>query len=196
MRRVAFTLISLAGLLALAAVASATTIIYKWVDENGVVHYSDQPHPNAQKLEVEGVQTYSSKSAAARPPASTESETPAQGAPSYRGCAIAQPLDQQNLQNAESVFIRVQTDPVVRRGDQIFISMDGQALNGGLATGMSYNVSPIDRGAHTVQAQVKDREGQTLCQTPPVTFYVHQPSLLSPGGANANSGTAPPPRPR
>jgi len=190
MRRIAFTLMSLA-----CSVALAATVIYKWVDENGVVHYSDQPHPNAQKLEVEGVQTYSSKSAAVRAPAAGESETAAQGAPAYRGCAIAQPLDQQNLQNAESVFIRVQTDPVVRHGDQIFISLDGNALNGGQATGMSYNVTPIDRGAHTVQAQVKDRDGQTLCQTPPVTFYVHQPSLFTPG-TNANPGNTPPPRPR
>jgi len=194
MRRTPFTLISLACLLALAAAAGATTTIYKWVDENGVVHYSDQPHPNAQKLEVEGVQTYSSKSAAVRAPAPSEPEA-AQGGPAYRGCAIAQPLDQQNLQNAESVFIRVQTDPVVRRGDQVFISMDGQGLNGGLATGMSFNVTPIDRGAHTVQAQVKDRDGQTLCQTPPVTFYVHQPTLFTPG-VNSNPSNGPPPRPR
>jgi len=190
MRRIAFTLISLA-----CSVALATTVIYKWVDENGVVHYSDQPHPNAQKLEVEGVQTYSSKSAGVRAPASSESETPAQAGPAYRGCAVAQPLDQQSLPNAESVFIRVQTDPPVRRGDQVFITMDGNALNGGAATGMSWNVTPIDRGAHTVQAQVKDPSGETLCQTPPVTFYVHQPSLFTPAAPN-NSNTGPPPRPR
>jgi hypothetical protein len=187
MRRIVFTLMSLA-----CSVALATTV-YKWVDENGVVHYSDQPHPNAQKLQIEGVQTYSSKSAAVRAPA--ESETQAEAASSYRGCAIAQPLDQQNLVNAQSVFIRVQTDPVIRRGDQVFISMDGQVLNGGLATGMSFNVSPLERGSHTVQAQVKDTNGQTLCQTPAVTFYVQQPNLFSPG-VNAAPGTGPPPRPR
>lgn len=194
MRRIAFTLISLACLLALATTTSATTTIYKWVDDNGVVHYSDQPHPNAQKLEIEGVQTYSSKSAAVRAPAPAEADSSAPGV-SYRGCAIAAPQDQQSLENVQSVFIRVQTDPTVRRGDRVFISLDGQGLNGGQATGMSYNVTPIERGAHTVQAQVKDTSGQTLCQTPPVTFYVHQPNLLAPGGANTNSGTAPPPRP-
>jgi Domain of unknown function (DUF4124) len=189
MRRIVFTLISLA-----CSVALATTV-YKWVDENGVVHYSDQPHPNAQKLQIEGVQTYSSKSAAGRPGAAAEPETQAEAAPSYRGCAIAQPLDQQNLMNAQSVFIRVQTDPQVRRGDQVFISMDGQALNGGQATGMSFNVTPLERGSHTVQAQVKDTNGQTLCQTPSVTFYVQQPNLFSPG-ANTAPGTGLPPRPR
>ena len=42
--------------LACSAVLAAT--VYKWVDDDGVVHYSDQPHPNAQKLQVHDVQTY------------------------------------------------------------------------------------------------------------------------------------------
>src|SRR5215469_5432068 len=114
MRRLAFTLIAFA-----CSVAFATTI-YKWVDENGVVHYSDQPHANAQKLQITGVQTYSANSAS----------LPGAGAPGeekqanpYQGCAIAQPLDQQNLPNAQSVFVRVQSDPGLRAEDQVFITM-------------------------------------------------------------------------
>ena len=189
MRRLAFTLIPLA-----CSVALAATTIYKWVDDNGVVHYSDQPHPNAQKLQIEGVQTYSSNAAAVRAPAPSASETQAESAPGYRGCVVAQPQDQQSLTNAQSVFIRVQTDPSLRRGDQVFISLDGKPLNGGLATGMSFNVSPIDRGEHSVQAQVKDNNGQIACQTPTATFYVRQPNLLTPG-ANVNPGAGPPPKP-
>ena len=163
------------------SVALATTV-YKWVDENGVVHYSDQPHPNAQKLQVEGVQTYSSRGASVPAPArSSEPEAKAESARQYQGCAIAQPLNQQSLPNAQSVFIRVATDPMPRPGDRIYITLDGQALNGGEATGMSFNVTPIERGAHTVAAQVRDGSGTILCQTPSITFYVQQPNLFSPG---------------
>jgi hypothetical protein len=42
MRWKLFTLMLLVGPMALAGP------IYKWVDENGVIHYSDQPHENAQ----------------------------------------------------------------------------------------------------------------------------------------------------
>ena len=185
MRRLAFTLIAFA-----CSVAFATTI-YKWVDENGVIHYSDQPHANAQKLQISGVQTYSANAAALSAPSAAGEEKQANP---YQGCVIAQPLDQQNLPNAQSVFIRVQSDPLPRPDDQVFITMDGQALNGGAPTGVSFNVTPIDRGAHTVQAQIRGEEG-VLCQTPSVTFYVQQPNLFSP----ANSGQGPPgvnPRPR
>jgi len=183
MRPILFTLMWLA------CSAALGTTVYKWVDENGVIHYSDQPHPNAQKLQVQGVQTYSSNSAAVRGPAAAEPEAAPPNP--YKGCAIAQPLDQQNLPNAQAVFIRVQSDPVPRPGDRIFITMDGQGLNGGQATGMSFNVTPIDRGQHTVQAQIRGGDDQVLCQTPTITFYVQQTNLLSPANAPTVS-----PRPR
>jgi hypothetical protein len=41
-------------------------------------------------------------------------------------------------------------------------------------------LSPVDRGTHTAQAQVKDSGGAVQCQTPPVTFHVTQPSVLNP----------------
>jgi hypothetical protein len=186
MRGTIFTLLSLGCSLAL-----ATTVVYKWVDENGVIHYSDQPHPNAQKLQVQGVQTYSASASAVRPPESPEFNTPAANA--YAGCVIAQPLDQQNLPNAQSVSIRVQSDPAPRPGDRIFMTMDGQGLNGGQATGLSFNVAPIDRGAHSVSAQIRGSDETVLCQTPTVTFFVQQPSLLNPA-VQGQPGTSPRPR--
>lgn len=184
MRRALFTLISLA-----ATVAFATTI-YKWVDENGVIHYSDQPHPNATKLQVSGVQTYSS-SAASVPAPNLGSEEKAPNP--YRGCVIAQPLDQQNLPNAQSVFIRVQSDPLPRPADRVYITMDGQNLNSGEPTGLSFNVTPIERGSHTVQAQIRGSSQDVLCQTPVVTFYVQQPNLFSPAASQGQPTANPRP---
>ena len=36
----------------LSGVAMAATV-YKWVDAQGVTHYSDQPHPQAQEINVQ-----------------------------------------------------------------------------------------------------------------------------------------------
>lgn len=186
MQRLLFTLMSLA-----CSVVLATTTVYKWVDENGVIHYSDQPHPNAEKIQVQGVQTYSASSAAVRAPSASAPDQ--NSANPYRGCAIAQPLDQQTLANVQSVFIRVQTDPGARPGDRVFITMDGQALNGGQPTGMGFNVTPVDRGEHTVQAQVRGPGDEVVCQTPTVTFFVRQPNLFNPANS-AQPATNPRPR--
>ena len=172
MRRLAFTLLSLACSIALAAT------VYRWVDDDGVVHYSDQPHPNAEKLQVHAAQSY--KPSALDAPAAGGGSTPATAPAPYRGCAIVQPQDGQAFANVDSLTVVVQTDPQLHQGDKVYVTVDGQALNGGNPTGSQFVLSPVDRGTHTAQAQVKDASGAVQCQTPPVTFDVHQASLLNP----------------
>jgi hypothetical protein len=177
MRKLAFTLMPLLCSLALAAT------VYKWVDENGVVHYSDQPHPNAEKLQVKDAQTFPHSSLGVAPSAAAGAPPPPAtqrvGA-GYQGCAVVQPTDQQNYMNLDALTISVQTDPALKPGDQIFVSLDGQPLNQGKPTGPQFTLSPVDRGTHTLQAQVRDVDETILCQTPAVTFSIQQPSLLNP----------------
>ena len=173
MRRHLFTLMSLTCSLALAAT------VYKWVDEKGVVHYSDQPHPNAQVVSVPAAQTYKAGEMPVAPGGPAVPPAPAQPPP-YQGCAIAQPTDDQTFTNADSLSVIVRTDPALRPGDQIFLMLDGQPLNGGVATGSEFTLTPLDRGTHTLQAVVRDGAGSLMCQTSGVTYNVHQPSILGP----------------
>jgi hypothetical protein len=189
MRHTRFTLIrtaalgttaaAVAGLGLLCATALAdngTTTVYKWVDAQGVVHYSDQPHPNAQKLEVRGAQTFSSLPL---PPSSSSSSAPAENQPSgpaYDSCSIAQPSDQQMLMNVYNTTAVVQTSPPLRPGDQVHLFVDGKQMQGS-STSFSFAVV---RGQHSVQAVIEDNTGQIVCETSSVTFYVHQPSIQNP----------------
>ncbi|MGH8399705.1 MAG: DUF4124 domain-containing protein, partial [Gammaproteobacteria bacterium] len=45
-------------LLAMTTFAQADQV-YKWVDAQGNVHYSDKPHPGAQKVKIAPPQSYS-----------------------------------------------------------------------------------------------------------------------------------------
>jgi hypothetical protein len=175
MRKLSFTLMLLACTL-----ASAATV-YRWVDENGVIHYSDQPHPNAEKLSVHAAQTYK---ASEGPQLGTPNEgggaRPQQQGPAYQGCAILQPADAQDFANLDSLNIVVGTDPPLHNGDQVFITVDGQPVNNGAPTNGQFTLTPVDRGQHTVSAAVRDPSGTVLCQTPSITFNVHQPSTQNP----------------
>ncbi|HEY7964143.1 MAG: DUF4124 domain-containing protein [Steroidobacterales bacterium] len=173
MRRLLFTLLLLAAPLALAAT------VYKWVDENGVVHYSDQPHPNAEKVHVKEPQTYRESNPLAAP-AAPSPDGGGGGGPTYRGCSIAQPADNEDLANPDSLVVVVRTDPPLRPGDQVFVTLDGQALNDGRPTGAQFTISPVERGTHVLQATVRDSGGALLCQTSGVSYSVHQPSVLNP----------------
>jgi hypothetical protein len=152
------------------------TTVYRWVDPQGVVHYSDQPHPNAQKLEIRGAQTFS-----ALPPAPESSSQPASeetqtSGPAYQNCAIAQPTDQQMLMNVYQTTAVVQTSPPLRQGDQVHLFVDGKQIGG---SGTSFTFS-VFRGQHSVQAVIEDSTGQIVCETSSVTFFVHQPSIQNP----------------
>ena len=178
MRPIRFTLILASlGLLSAAALADngRTTTVYRWVDPQGVVHYSDQPHPNAQKLEVRGAQTVS-----ALPPGQPSTAAPEETQPAstavYDSCAIAQPADQQMLMNVYQTTAVVQTSPQLRQGDEIRLFLDGKQVRG---PGPSFTFQVV-RGQHSVQAMIQDSTGQIVCETNSVTFFVHQPSIQNP----------------
>lgn len=164
------------GLLCTAALADngKRTIVYTWVDAQGVVHYSDQPHPNAHKLEISGAQTFSAlpapQGSATSPPEETQTNA------AYDSCAIAQPADQQMLMNVFQATAVVQTSPPLRAGDQIHLFVDGKQIQGN-STSFTFNVV---RGQHSVQAVIEDSTGQIVCETSSVTFFVHQPSIENP----------------
>ena len=85
------------GLLVGAGGAYATTM-YRWVDAQGVVHYSDQPQPGAQSIQMQSAQTYR---APAQPKPAANAAAPASGAQpprfTYRSCAITQPTAEQEF---------------------------------------------------------------------------------------------------
>jgi hypothetical protein len=91
-----------------------------------------------------------------------------------------QPQDGQAYTNVDSLTVVVQTDPQLHQGDRVYVMIDGQAVNGGAPSGPQFVLSPVERGSHTAQAQVKDAGGAIMCQTPTVTFEVHQNSILNP----------------
>jgi len=177
MRKLAFTLISV-----VCSVALAQTV-YKWVDEDGVVHYSDQPHANAEKVHVKAPQTYKAGTLDGTVTGGAPG-TPGASAAQYQGCAVVQPGNDQSFSNIDSLTVVVQTDPMLRPGDKVFVTLDGQALNGGAPTGAQFTISPVERGTHSVAAQVKSADGSIQCQTPSVTFNVQQNSVLNPHNPN------------
>jgi len=163
-------------LLAVSSAAAAATV-YTWVDDQGVTHYSDQPHQGATKLHVTSPPTYQP----GQPPVSSESSSAA-GAPtaSAQQCAIDSPKDQETLMNAWSVSGHVRLPASAGSEDRVLLMLDGKLLTGAADSSGNFNIPAIDRGAHTLEAQVQNASGQVVCQSPPVTFYVHQPSTQAP----------------
>jgi hypothetical protein len=171
MRTFLFTLMSVACTVAVSAT------VYKWVDENGVVHFSDQPHENAEKVQLKAPQTYTAPKVPAGP---APRQTAPKPAANYKSCAVSEPTNDQVFTNTDTVTAGVTVEPAVRPGDSAVVTLDGQRVPGVPASGGQFTISPVDRGTHSIQMTVQDSSGATVCSSPAVTFHVQQPSLQSP----------------
>jgi hypothetical protein len=168
-----FAVIALAGASAFAAT------VYKWVDEKGVTHYSDQPHPNAQTVDVKSAQTFQSSGAA---PASTSgASNPSQALPAYRLCEMYRPENDEVFLNTDTVVAKVRLDPRLRDGDRLAIGLDGKRVQTGGATEATLKV---ERGTHQLIAVIEDSAGKAVCTSATITFHVRQPSVQAPNPAN------------
>lgn len=170
---------ALAGLclLVLSGWAAAATL-YKWVDAQGVVHYSDTPHPGAEVIQISGAQTYHNSTPVPPPSPAAAVPPPATAARTAYTCAITAPANDAALYAPEAVDVSVQSSPAPRAGDSISVQVDGQSL--ALSADGRYTLPTPERGTHTVSAQIRSADGTVLCDAPSVSFSVQRPSVNSP----------------
>jgi hypothetical protein len=158
--------------------------MYRWVDKDKTVHYSDRPQPGAESVPVQSSQTYSAPKA---PPVTVRSASAAAPPPAAT-CAITAPSPEQVFPNAQSVMISY-SGP---KGGAAELLLNG-ATRLKQPADMAFTISPVPRGTHVAIVAITSDTGEALCRTPPVTFHVTQPSLLSPVRQQMNR---PQPRPQ
>jgi hypothetical protein len=177
-------LLALAGLAALAfGLASGSAwaqgaTLYRWVDEQGVVHFSDRPMPGAEKVEVPPAQSIP----APRVPAPRRAPAPEEPqGPVYSRVAIVQPVPEQSFVNTgfAPVEVAAAIEPRLQPGHQLWFYLDGQRLENVPTQARSTTVE-VGRGTHTVAVRVVDQNGRELVTSEPVTFYVRQTSIQQP----------------
>jgi hypothetical protein len=97
----------------------------------------------------------------------------------YANVAIVQPGNEDTVQdNQGNVVVQVAVSPSLAPGDRIVLMLDGRPV--GTRMDPSFTLSGIDRGTHTLQAQVVGASGATLAASQPVTFHMWQASRLFP----------------
>ena len=179
----------LIGLFVVAAAATAATTTYRWVDADGVTHYSDQPHAGADKITLAQPQTYSSPTpsttgqSAQRAAPNTGRNTPVTNSSRYDSCSIVQPADDEVLFDP-AVTVRGQLTPPARTGDRIVLMFDGASMEAPSPGQLEFRIEPVERGTHTVALQVRDDAGRAVCQSAPVSFHLRQASELAPANPN------------
>ena len=160
------------------AAAMADTYMYTWTDDEGVVHYSDRPHPAARRIVIEALNT-------TRPPppqrTADAATTGASGAAEerapfrYESFEIASPGAEETLWNIEGVLnVSLALTPALQPGHQVRVYFDG---NPQIVSGTSFQLQEVWRGVHNLQAEVLNETGQMQIRTRPNRFYVQQSTV-------------------
>lgn len=169
-------------LLALAPALAAATTVYRWVDAQGVVHYSDQPHPGAKKVETGSLTILNFKtppptsgmSAATSPPSSETGS-----APSYQVKILAPSPGTTLWPVNYKIHVQVKVTPSLRAPSLLQYQYDGEDFGKPTAR-TEFEMHKVYRGTHTLTVTVVGPHGQSEGQGSS-TFYVHQHSILHPG---------------
>lgn len=168
--------------------AATAQQIYRWVDDDGVVHYSDQPRGTGQTSSVEAVdikvppgisnpiRTISTGGSLDDPDEQSSDEP----LDAYRDVAIAEPAEQQVVWNiATRLPVQLTVDPPLAGSHRIQLELDGQPIGEPISE-TSTTVSPVYRGEHSLTPVVIDADGNTVFIGATTTFYVQQASVNRP----------------
>ena len=175
--------------------------LWKWTDANGVVHYSDVPGPGATKVDLHVTEAATAPAVAPTPaPASAKAvpaKPPAAATVNYTSLEIWQPESGASFFEADAtVNVRIRSEPGVSTDDRLLLFLDGKLVDGS-ENAIDYSLANLERGAHSVTAQVIDVNGKEKIRSQPVVFHIKQVTTIAPRAVGPNLKPAPPrPTPR
>jgi hypothetical protein len=162
-----------------AAFAAGAAVVYKWTDADGVVHYSDQAVPGAEKI-VTSSGAANGMGGGAR----TQAETTSTKAPpvglNYTVFKLDAPAKEQVFFGDEIVPIRLGLEPALKSNQSITWYLNGTQLTDQAPNATAFALQDLPRGTYAIGATVMDLGTGESRSTDSVTFYVRQPSELSP----------------
>jgi hypothetical protein len=163
------------GLSALISAAPAA-VVYKWTDADGVVHFSDQPVPGAEKITTSGGSTRGILSQ----PMPGGGTVPAKPKPRpVQHASISSPAPDQTFTGGEQVSASLSVEPALAPGQLVSWTLNGAQV-GQSSNATQLMLPDLPRGTYTLAATVSDSVSGESISADPVTFNVVRPSLLSP----------------
>ncbi|GGW93022.1 DUF4124 domain-containing protein [Alteromonas halophila] len=152
----------------------ATAQVYKVVQEDGTVLYTDDPVAGSEQIEFDDA-TRNVATPLATPTPPKPSPADDKEKPQYN-VSISTPQPEATIRdNRGNVTIRAQKTPAnaAVRFQLVFDGKARQTNNSGV-----FALTGVNRGAHNYQVKLLDNKGKTLASTPSQTLYLHQASVL------------------
>ncbi len=161
--------------------------IYKSINADGEVVYSDTPTKGAETVKMPALPTYTP------PPVPTSSTAPVQAPEKkeyYETFAFVSPANEETVRNNLGVMnIDAKLTPPLqaRLGHRVQFYLNGDPY--GKPVGKtSMTISNLDRGEYTLSAAVLASDGTALITTDDVVVFMKRHSILNPPNAPSAGG--------
>ncbi|EHQ58672.1 hypothetical protein OMB55_00024210 [gamma proteobacterium HIMB55] len=167
------------AMIALVLAGLANAQIYKSVDVNGVVTFSDTP-PKDPQTKVEQIKTPPAVNAMQATPVTPADSEERDGSEVGidRVVGIVSPMHNATIPMGAGIFdVAVDATPELGDGESLELYLDGEKV-GEAQTELSWTLTYVIRGAHTLEAKWVAENGSILATSEPITVFVLRPSIL------------------
>ena len=149
---------------------AASAQLYKGLDAEGHVVYSDQPFENSEKFTPASLSVINAPKAAPKKKAAAVEE-PAEF--KYTDFDIASPKNNETIWDAPqiSISLRLKPDLNLAEGHTAWLLMDGKVVVKN-SNSTSMQIGRTERGAHQLQAQVRDKEGKIVVRSRSIIIHI------------------------
>jgi len=155
---------------------STQAALYKYKDENGEVVYSEEPpYEGAKEFILPGLQTTPAVKPKPKPKSKPEPEE-VDKPTKYTLFQITSPTNEQSLHNSAgnvSISLAIAPNLNTKAGHYINILLDGKIIKK-KTTSLSGNFQHIDRGSHSIKAELRDQSSKLIKSSNTVTIHVHR----------------------
>jgi len=154
--------------------------IYKRVNPDGTVVFSDEPTQDAELINVKPIQTIpfpKVKTTPSQPQASQQDKNSSK----YISVTITQPLHDEAIRKNNGVInVSIAVKPKLNNavGHLIYLTLDGKDIAKPTSS-TTFTLNNVDRGSHTLVATIRDKNGKIILQSAPVTFHLQRYSALN-----------------
>jgi hypothetical protein len=167
-------------LLIVLALPAAARDVYRWVSDDGVIHYSDFDAPGAEMVTIKGTHSDQYSPIVQTKPA--ESESKQEKAEGYTSFEIVEPEQDVTIRSNEGVVdVGLSLSPALQQGHRLEILIDGALQKGGDELNRTqFRLIGLNRGTHTLEAHVVDAAGKRLISAQQISFHLRKASIIKP----------------
>ncbi len=182
---------------------AVSATVYKCLDENGRVAYSDTPCPGGVRMEIP-TEVLVPAPAAPQKPGAAETDQGGPGAGTaafagYSGLAVQNPANEEALRDNSgegTVPVLLSVSPALRAdlGHEITVYLDGAAWPERFSSPQFY-LEGVGPGTHTLRVAVVGRDGSELFSSATSKFSLLRVTKLTPKMRPEQPAPAEPPKP-